>query len=289
MAMCKRSRREEEVQTMERAFLADKLVWVLGLVFSICAVSTGFAQDIEMPAGSLVSGKAEGVYEVGLGAGIAPEYEGSEDSKGYPLPYLNLRFQNDMSLEWIANLMRFNVIPSRTFKLGPIGQYIQERDNVDNNTVDKLEKVDASFMLGGFAGIDLDRFAVSIEAMTDVAGGNDGSIVRLRAGYRIPFNRTWILSINGYTTWADDDYMAAYFGIDRRNSLRSGLKEYNADSGIKDVGITVPLRYNASEHWSIMGVAGYKRLLGDAEDSPIVKDEGNENQFYGGAFVIYRF
>jgi outer membrane scaffolding protein for murein synthesis (MipA/OmpV family) len=30
-------------------------------------------------------------------------------------------------------------------------------------------------------------------------------------------------------------------------------------------------------------------LLGDADDSPIVEDEGNENQFYGGAFVIYRF
>jgi outer membrane protein len=274
---------------MGRSFLADKLVWVLGLVFSICLVSTGFAQDIEMPAGSLVSGKAEGVYEVGLGAGIAPEYEGSEHSKGYPLPYLNLRFQNDMSLEWIANLARFNVIPSRIFKLGPIAQYIQERDNVDNNTVDKLEKVDASFMLGGFAGIEVNRFAVSIEAMTDVADGNDGSIVRLRAGYRIPFNQTWILSINGYTTWADDNYMSAYFGVNRTNSLRSGLKEYNADSGIKDVGITVPLRFNASEHWSIMGVAGYKRLLGDADDSPIVEDEGNENQFYGGAFLIYRF
>jgi MipA family protein len=160
---------------------------------------------------------------------------------------------------------------------------------VDNNKVDKLDKVDASFMLGGFAGIEVNRFAVSIEAMKDVADGNDGSIVRLRAGYRIPLSPTWMLSINGFTTWADEDYMTAYFGIDRRNSLRSGLKPYDADSGFKDVGITVPLRYNASEHWAIMGVAGYKRLIGDAADSPIVEDEGNENQFYGGAFVIYRF
>jgi outer membrane scaffolding protein for murein synthesis (MipA/OmpV family) len=125
--------------------------------------------------------------------------------------------------------------------------------------------------------------------MKDVADGNDGSIVRLRAGYRIPFSRTWILSITAYTTWADDDYMSAYFGIDRKNSLRSGLKQYDADSGFKDVGITLPLLYNASPHWSIMGVAGYKRLIGDAADSPIVDDEGDENQFVGGAFVIYRF
>jgi outer membrane protein len=125
--------------------------------------------------------------------------------------------------------------------------------------------------------------------MKDVADGVDGFIVRLRAGYRIPFSRTWILSITAYTTWADDDYMSAYFGIDRKNSLRSGLKQYDADSGFKDVGITLPLLYNASPHWSIMGVAGYKRLIGDAADSPIVDDEGDENQFVGGAFVIYRF
>ena len=102
-------------------------------------------------------------------------------------------------------------------------------------------------------------------------------------------SRTWVIGINGFTTWADDDYMTAYFGVDRRNSLRSGIKEYDADSGFKDVGITVPIRYNASEHWSIMGVAGFKKLIGDAEDSPIVSDEGDDNQLFGGAFVIYRF
>ncbi len=276
---------------MERSLLREKLVWMVGFLFSLCLVSIGFAQDIEMPTTGVVeeTPQAKGVYELGLGAGIAPEYEGSEHSKFYPLPYLSLNFENHMSFDLIANTLKANLLPSRTFKLGPIGQYIRERDNVDNNTVDKLEKVDASFMLGGFFGVDVEHFTASIEAMKDVADGNDGSIVRLRAGYRIPFNRTWILSINGYATWADDNYMSAYFGVNRTNSQRSGLKEYNADSGIKDVGITVPLRYNATEHWSILGVAGYKRLLGDAADSPIVEDEGNENQFYGGAFVIYRF
>jgi outer membrane protein len=276
---------------MERKRLTGVMVLIVAFLFTLGLAGVGSAQDIEMPTGGVVEEgpQVKGVYELGLGAGIAPEYEGSEHSKFYPLPYLSLNFENHMSVDWIANTMKANLLPSRTFKLGPIGQYIGERDNVDNNTVDKLEKVDASFMLGGFVGIDVDHFTASIEAMKDVADGNDGSIVRLRAGYRIPFNRTWILSINGYTTWADDNYMSAYFGVNRTNSLRSGLKEYDADSGLKDVGITVPLRFNASEHWSIMGVAGYKRLLGDAADSPIVEDEGNENQFYGGAFVIYRF
>jgi outer membrane scaffolding protein for murein synthesis (MipA/OmpV family) len=261
-----------------------------GLVFSLFLASNGFAQDIEMPAGGLVpEAEPRGIYEVGLGAGVVPEYEGSEDSKGMPLPYLNLHFENHMSLEWIANLMRFNLIPSATFKAGPIAQYIGKREHVDNRRVDRLEGVDAAFMLGGFFGLELNRFTVSVEAMQDMSDSNEGAIVRLRAGYRIPLSKTWIIALNGYTTWADDDYMSAYFGVDQTNSLRSGIKEYNADSGFKDVGITVPIRFNASEHWSIIGVAGFKKLIGDAEDSSIVSDEGDDNQFVGGAFVIYRF
>jgi outer membrane protein len=34
---------------------------------------------------------------------------------------------------------------------------------------------------------------------------------------------------------------------------------------------------------------GYKRLVGDAEDSPVVDDEGDANQFVAGAFAIYKF
>ena len=260
-------------------------------LFVIGLSAACWAQDIEMPTESVAEEvpEAKGVYSIGLGAATAPEYEGSDDNQFYVLPYLSLRFANHMSVDLIANTLKANLIPSPTFRLGPIAQYIGERDNVDNNKVDKLDKVDASFMLGGFAELEVDHFMASIEAMKDVADGNDGSIVRLRVGYKIPFNKTWILSITAYTTWADDDYMSAYFGIDQKNSLKSGLKEYDADSGFKDVGITVPLLYNASAHWSFMGVVGYKRLIGDAADTPIVDDEGNENQYVGGAFVIYRF
>jgi outer membrane protein len=83
--------------------------------------------------------------------------------------------------------------------------------------------------------------------------------------------------------------MDTYFGIDRADSNRSGLKKYNADSGIKDVGFVVPVTFSPFEHWSFMGAMGYKRLVGDAEDSPVVDKEGEANQFLAGAFVIYKF
>jgi outer membrane scaffolding protein for murein synthesis (MipA/OmpV family) len=38
-----------------------------------------------------------------------------------------------------------------------------------------------------------------------------------------------------------------------------------------------------------MGLVSYKRLLDDAEDSPVVDDEGDANQLMGGILVTYTF
>ncbi|MEJ2729290.1 MAG: MipA/OmpV family protein [Deltaproteobacteria bacterium] len=250
-----------------------------------------WAQDIDLevenPAEAELAGKT--TVAVGLGAGIAPDYEGSSDYRAIPVPFVSVRFSNNMSIEWLANTARANLIPDRTWMAGPMLQYIQKRDNVDNNKVDRLDSVDASLMAGAFAGFRIDRFSFSLEAMQDIADGNDGAIVRLRGGYHLPISKEWTAQLSAFTTWADEDYMDAYFGINHRNSAKSGLKTYNADSGFKDVGIALPVTYSPWEHWSIMGAVAYKRLLGDAADSPVVDDEGNANQFIGGMVLIYRF
>jgi len=242
---------------------------------------------VENPAETHAAGQT--TVSVGLGPGIAPDYEGSSDYQAVPIPFVSVRFSNDMSIQWIANLARADLIPGRTWMAGPIMQYIQKRDDVDNNKVDKLDTVDAALMFGGFFGVRFDQFSLSLEGMQDLAEGNEGALVRLRGGYHIPINKEWSASINAYTTWADEDYMEAYFGINQHNADKSGLKTFDADAGLKDVGIALPVTYSPWEHWSILGAVAYKRLLGDAADSPVVDDEGDANQVIGGMVLIYRF
>jgi outer membrane scaffolding protein for murein synthesis (MipA/OmpV family) len=38
-----------------------------------------------------------------------------------------------------------------------------------------------------------------------------------------------------------------------------------------------------------MGLLSFKRLLDNAENSPVTDDEGAENQFFGGVLVYYKF
>ena len=226
---------------------------------------------------------------IGAGVGLAPDYEGSEDYQAVPLPYVDVKWSNHMSINLLGNKAKVNLIPSPIWRGGVVGEYIGERDDVDNNRVDDLEDVDTSLMLGGFFGFEYANWSASIEAMADVADGNDGAIVRLNGGYRIPIDQSWLLSLGAFTTWADDDYMEAYFEIDNRDSDRSGLDKSDADSGIKDVGLNLAASFKPWQHWGLMGLVSYKRLLDDAEDSPVVDDEGDENQFVGGILVIYNF
>jgi outer membrane scaffolding protein for murein synthesis (MipA/OmpV family) len=83
--------------------------------------------------------------------------------------------------------------------------------------------------------------------------------------------------------------MSSYFGIDAADAARSGLDQFGADEGFKDVGFGGALTYRLFERWSVSGLAIYTRLIDDAADSPVVDDVGNENQFFAGALINYRF
>ena len=182
---------------------------------------------------------------LGLGPGAIPDYEGSDKYKAVPLPYLNVRWSNHMSIQWFGKNAQVNLIPSPTWLGGPALEFIPERDDnwVDDRQIGKLDSVDHSLMAGGFFGFQVGDWVFNIEVMHDIADGNDGAIARLNSIYKVPFSDTLRMTIGVFTTYADDDYMDAYFGVSQRESERSGIKTYDAESGLKDVGGTVSVFY----------------------------------------------
>jgi hypothetical protein len=86
---------------------------------------------------------------IGLGVGL------SDDYVGVPIPFFNVAWSNHMSVNVLGNKAKVNLIPSAIWKGGLIGEYIGERDDVDNDAVDDLRDVDTSIMLDG--GLFCDR------------------------------------------------------------------------------------------------------------------------------------
>jgi outer membrane scaffolding protein for murein synthesis (MipA/OmpV family) len=238
----------------------------------------------------LISGTAwAGKYVAGLGAGMAPDYEGSDDYTAVPALMFKGNYDSGRYFSLQGTNFKLNVIPSKTFGFGPTLNYRMERDNVDNNQVDDMKKVDAAFEAGAFGTYNIDNFMLGLEVLTDVSGKHDGTLVKATAGYRWQAMPELMITPTIFTTYADDDYMDTYFSVDAGNRGSSNLPNYKADGGMKDVGINLAAHYTPWQHWGIMGLMSYSSLLNDAKDSPIVEDEGDKNQMFFGLMATYRW
>ncbi len=271
----------------------------VGAALIVALLSSGPALAQPASSGGAAVGDTEsgqGIsFTVGAGAGFAADYEGSEDYEA--VPFWNLRAANlyhpETYVQVVGPRLLSNLLPDDHWRLGVAGQFIKERDDVENNQVDELRSVDASVMLGLIAGYDFlatpqNDLVLEVEGRQDVAGDN-GFLGTIRGRYGSRFAERWRFDSLLSTTWASEDYMSSYFGIDAGDAARSGLGQYNADESFKDVTVGASLSYRFLENWSVTGTGLFTRLIGDAEDSPVVDDVGDANQFFGGALINYRF
>lgn len=234
-------------------------------------------------------------WRVGLGAGYAPDYEGSEDYQAVPLWALraNNLYGPTTYADILATKVTSNLVAHPNFRLGPVIEFIPERDDVENDAVDGLEDVDAAVMVGGLLGWDFvatqtQAAGVEVQARADVAGGH-GYLVTPAIWARRRLNGGLSLAVSLLGTYASEDYMSDYFGIDADDAARTGLDQFDADAGFKDAGADLVLGLGQGGGWEASLLGRYRRLVEDAADSPVVADEGEEDQFFAGILVGYRF
>jgi outer membrane scaffolding protein for murein synthesis (MipA/OmpV family) len=242
---------------------------------------------VGLPAVSSAAGDVK--YSIGAGVGVVPDYEGSEDYTAAPVPYFSAQWKSGRYIRLDGNVLKINLLANDTWSLGPVMQYRAERDvDVDNNKVSKMDKIDAAVEAGAFLGYNYDTWDIGFQLATDVSGEHDGMLATARTGYTFK-NDKMSTRFGASVTYADDDYMDTYFSVDKKDAIRSGLKRYKAESGIKDVGVDLTLRYSMTENWGIRGAVAYLILLEDAKDSPIVDDEGESGQIKASLVVMYNF
>ena len=253
---------------------------------SALACATAAAQDTE---GGL-SGS------VAVQAGLAPDYEGSDDYR--LIPYIALRLQwKDRYLQTEGAGVILNLVPSPILNAGPAVNYRPERDDdVDSVAVAALDEVDAAVEVGGFVSLGFDglwavgdRLETKAKLLFDVADTHDGMVVEVSAAYNRPLGADWWFGVGAFATYADGGYHRTYFGIDAANAAQSGLPTFEADSGLKDAGVYLASNYALYGNWGLAVTLGYTRLLGDAADSPLTAQEGDANQYFGAVGLSYRF
>lgn len=223
----------------------------------------------------------------GLSA-VRPKYKGSDQYDFSGLPFIDIKYKKIFFLNFREGL-GVNVLYAPNFRAGISLNFYGSREAEDSNNLQGLQDIDAGLDAGAFGSVSLGRLSAKLKFRQDISSNHKGLLLSGRLGYRLSLMRKLLTNINIRTTFANDNYMKSYFGITSAQSSSSGLREFKAGSGIKNVSGGANFIYPLDRHWSVISFLDYSRLLNDAASSPLVKDLGSNNQFLLGFGIGYKF
>jgi MipA family protein len=253
----------------------------------ISTISPAVAGAQEVPADASPHG------QVAIGAGVAPDYDGSDELR--PIPFLlgDIRYRG-LTLELRGLRGRVDLASDPRFSIGPVIGPRLDRKNADG-PVGLLPEIDVAVEAGGyigyrFGGDALGQGSVQTEltVVHDISGTYNGLVATGSAAYTALRTPDSFFSLDVQASWANADYTRTYFGIAPADAIRSGLPAYRPGAGFRDVGAGLAAGHYFSRHWGIIGRLGTTYLFGDAADSPITS-RGSHWQPLGGLTLSYRF
>lgn len=262
------------------------------LMFSFSTASTaagvGSFFDIE-----------EGINIMGLGIGQLPDHQGSDDYEVGVAPFGRYYFSGERYINLLGPQLSLNILDDEVWQFGPIllRRFGRGKD-VEDSTVSMMRGIDNTVEAGAFVAASFElnpndkreRIILSADILADTGDAHEGWIGTVGMKYWAPVSRMIVMHVGGGFSYASDDYVNTYYGVnDSDIALFPSLSgsAYVAEGGINDVRATIGAIVHLSPNWHLGLGARYQRLLDDAEDSPVVNERGDSNQWIYGLGLGY--
>lgn len=245
---------------------------------------------------------------IGVAAGVAygPSYEGSDDYRALP----SLQARGSISgyafttrgLQLEVDAIREEPGDRIDISFGPVlGVRLNRVSGIKDRHVRALGKKDVAVELGAYAGIarrgvltsDFDSLALRVSYVADVAGAHGSYIISPAVEYFMPLSRATAIGASLSTDYVGDGYARYYYSVDAPGAAASGLSEFNAKGGFRNVSLGMigiqSLSGDLRKGWSLFAIGNYGRLLGDFKRSPVTSAAGSANQWFGALGAAYTF
>lgn len=259
--------------------------YYLLLLISLALPGTAIAQSAN-------DGRVHGV--IAVGPGVFPDYDGADSYRVVPFVFATLR-RGGSSIELRGLGGRADLIANDRIAAGPAFNVRLSRHN-DSSAVDLLDPISTAMEVGGFVGARLGgdklgqgQLSVDLTALADVSGAHDGFLASLAIAYTAVRAGRFSLTLDTQATYGGAGYQRTYFGVTPEESRRSGLAAYRPGASLRDVATGATLGYRFDPRWGLLVRVSYGYLLGDAADSPIVREEGSRHHRLAGLALSYSF
>ena len=243
------------------------------------------------------------VTTIGVGAGMVPDYEGSNDYRLIPAAALRTKIGN-VSISTRGLYVYADLINTKgkvDFDLGPIaGVRLNRSGKVKDDVVDLLPERNKAIEVGGFAGVSFhqltnpyDTLSIRIDVIHDVGKAHKSTVITPTIDFATPLSRSLYVGASLSADFVSNRFADYYYGISPTDTLASGLRTFNPDGGMKNWKVGALANYSLSGNllkaWSIFALANHSQLVGDFKRSPIVRDRGSASQWMGAVGLAYTF
>lgn len=239
-------------------------------------------------------GSTNATWRVQAGGGVlvTPDFQGSSSHRTRALPYISVDY-GDLISASVAGGVSANLFREGDFVAGPIARFQFGQKEKDSPDLRGLGGVDPSVEVGGFVRYQRGPFSMRLTAGQDVIGGHRGTVSELGGSLTKAIAQTGagpvFVSAGPSVTFVTARVNRAFFGIDRVQSAASGLPIYRPSGGVQQFGLNATVIAPLNRRLTVVGIAGYSRLLDAAADSPRVRLRGSPDQISGGVFLTYSF
>ncbi len=228
--------------------------------------------------------------KVGATGFLGPKYDGASDRLFQAAPLISLgRAGSTVRFSSRNDNPAFAFVDKGAFRAGVVGKLIFERDGDTSSDLDGIDPVRFGGELGGFAEVyPADWLRIRAELRQGIRS-HHGLVADVAADGFVDVSDSVRISAGPRLSAATSDYFDAYYGINASESAKSGYSQYKPSGGLNSVGAGAAITWQATEKLETSAFAEYKRLMGAAADSSLVKEGGSRNQFLVGLSATYRF
>jgi outer membrane scaffolding protein for murein synthesis (MipA/OmpV family) len=252
------------------------------------AAPAALAQDnVQLPGyqKDAASREEQDDWSVILGAGAAygPKFIGANKSETAAFPYLSVTYKNRFFVDLAQGIGVYAInnesgVAGLSITTGPA------RESKDDRLLlDGVADIDSGPALTLFGSKTLGVVELS-GAVTRESGDVEGTTLDLGVASGLPIGEKGFVGLSVGASWADEDYLNGLFGVTAAQAGKRAtqrltrpslvaLRSFRPESGLYNSSAELSFTHAISEKWLVTASVGYTHLLGDAADSPFVREK----------------